>query len=118
MINRKNDLKSEIRKNMREGKGDIVITHLADKKILGKHCRLFAKIVVKPGDSIGKHPHYDEKEIYYFLSGSGKAHDDEKICDIEAGDVMVTPDGHSHSIENTGKEDLVYIALILKDDLE
>lgn len=118
MINRKNDLKSEIRKNMREGKGDIAITHLADQKILGEHCRLFAKIIVSPGDSIGKHPHHGEKEIYYFISGSGKAHDDEKICDIEAGDVMVTPDGHRHSIENTGKEDLVYIALILKDDFE
>ncbi len=118
MINRKNDLKSETRKNMREGKGDIEITHLADKATLGECCRLFAKIVVKPGDSIGKHPHHGEKEIYYFLSGSGKAHDDEKVCDIEAGDVMVTPDGHSHSIENTGNEDLIYLALILKDALE
>ncbi len=118
MINQRNDLKSEIRHNMRDGKGDIEITHLADKNTLGKHCRLFAKIVVKPGDSIGDHPHYGETEIYYFLSGNGKACDDGTIIDIQAGDVMVTPDGHTHSVENTGKEDLVYIALILKDDLE
>lgn len=118
MITRKKELKSEICNNMRDGKGDIVITHLTDKDTLGKYCRLFAEIIVKPGDSIGDHPHYGEKEIYYFISGSGKAHDDEKICDIQAGDVMVTPDGHSHSVENTGKEDLIYIALILKDDLE
>lgn len=118
MLNTEKDLESEIRHNMREGKGDILITHLVDKDVLGKHCRLFATVKVKPGDSIGRHPHYGETEIYYFLRGQGKAHDDDKIFEIHPGDVMVTPDGHSHSVENTGVEDLVYIALILKDDSE
>jgi mannose-6-phosphate isomerase-like protein (cupin superfamily) len=41
--------------------------------------------------------------------------DDDKEVAVFPGDVMVTPNGHSHSVTNTGHEDLVFIALIIKD---
>lgn len=110
----KNDIKrTEIKKNMRDGKGNIEITHVAEKDILGENCRMFAEIVVKPGDSIGNHQHCGEQEIFYFLSGNGVVTDDGEEIAIGPGDVMVTPDQSFHSVKNTGDEDLVFIGLIL-----
>lgn len=106
----------EIKHNMRDGKGDIEISHIVEKDILGKNCRLFAQITVKPGDSIGTHQHVGEQEIFYFLQGNGMVMDNEKQVEICAGDVMVTPDMDSHSVVNTGDEDLVFMALILLNE--
>ncbi|WKY46400.1 cupin domain-containing protein [Eubacteriaceae bacterium ES3] len=118
MIFKKEMLKKEVRSNMRGGSGEVALTHLADEMILGKNCRLFSKTLLKPGDSIGDHPHHGEKEIYVFLKGQGLVTDDDKEVAVFPGDVMVTPDGHSHSVLNTGDEDLEFIALILKDSID
>lgn len=113
MILKKDLKRTEIKNNMREGKGDIAITHITGSEILGKNCRLFAEIVVKPGDSIGNHQHNGEQEIFYFLRGNGIVTDNGETIEIGPGDVMVTPDKSSHSVKNTGNEDLVFIGLIL-----
>jgi mannose-6-phosphate isomerase-like protein (cupin superfamily) len=100
---------------MRGGIGDIELTHLVNENILGQSSRLFSVNTIRPGDSIGNHPHHGEKEIYVFLEGQAMVTDDDKQELVFPGDVMVTPDGHSHSVTNTGDVDLVFIALILKD---
>lgn len=107
--------KQEIKQNMRGGKGGVEITHITDQKILGNNCRLFAQITVKPGDSIGEHQHVGEQEIFYFLQGKGIVVDNGKEFEIGPGDVMVTPDQSSHSVINTGDQDLVFMALILNE---
>jgi len=108
--------RQEIKQNMRGGKGNIEITHVTDNEILGKNCRLFAEITVKPGDSIGEHQHLGEREIFYFLQGKGIVIDNGKQSQIGPGDVMVTPDQSRHSVINTGDEDLVFMALILNEN--
>lgn len=113
MIFKKESLRTEIKENIRGGNGAPVITHVVENEILGKNGRMYSKIVMKPGDAIGYHQHLGEKEIFYFLSGQGTVKDDDKTILIGLGDVMVTPDTGYHSIENTGTEDLVYMALIL-----
>ncbi|MDD3306582.1 MAG: cupin domain-containing protein [Acetobacterium sp.] len=108
--------RQELKQNMWGGMGNVEITHITDNKILGKNCRLFAQITVKPGDSIGEHQHLGEREIFYFLQGKGIVIDDGKQSEIGPGDVMVTPDQSSHSVVNTGDEDLVFMALILNEN--
>lgn len=108
--------RQEIKQNMRGGKGDVEISHITDNEILGTNCRLFAQITVKPGDSIGEHQHVGEREIFYFLQGNGIVIDNGKQSEIGPGDVMVTPDQSSHSVVNTGNEDLVFMALILNEN--
>jgi mannose-6-phosphate isomerase-like protein (cupin superfamily) len=103
----------EIKRNMRDGIGDIEISHVVEKGTLGRNCRLFAQITIKPGDSIGTHQHTGEQEIFYFIQGKGTVMDNGRQIEICAGDVMVTPNMDSHSVINTGDEDLVFMALIL-----
>jgi len=115
MIVNKNSREIEVKKNMRDGKGEIEITHVLKNENLGKNARLYAEIIIKPGDSIGNHQHIDEKEIFYFLSGNGIVADNEEQIEVGPGDVMVTPDKSFHSVINNGTENLVFMALILRD---
>ena len=53
--------------------------------------------------------------LFTFISGAGTVTDDGLSMAVKAGDTTSTPSGHSHSVANTGKDDLVIIAAIIKD---
>lgn len=98
---------------MRGGKGTVIIEDvLGEQEFRGK-ARLYAKVTLEPGCSIGYHEHHNESETYYILSGKGEYSDNGAALTVAAGDVTFTPDGKGHGIENTGTEDLVFMALIL-----
>lgn len=65
-----------------------------------------------PGASIGLHTHETSCEIIYFISGEGKAIYDGKTESVSAGLCHYCPKGHSHSLINDGKEDLIFIAAV------
>ena len=113
MIQRANDMEVEVRENMRGGNGAIEIRHILKQNQLKGKCRLFGKIVIKSGCSIGMHRHDEEEEAYYILEGEGVVDDNGTKQPVKAGDVMLTGDGASHSIENTGTTDLVVMAVVI-----
>lgn len=113
MVRREEDQIREVRPQMRGGKGQVTLCHL-EKELLPENGRLFAKLILGPGCSIGAHEHVGEAEMFYFVSGQGVVTDDGEEIAVSAGDVMTTPSGHAHSVENTGDEDLVLIAAIVK----
>lgn len=112
MIIKKTDMKVEVRDKMRGGAGEIEITHLVEKDAL-KHARLLASINIPVGGSIGEHEHNDEVEYYIILKGKGIVCDDGVDKEVNAGDVVVTADGASHNIRNTGDVVLEMIAVII-----
>lgn len=113
MIYRSEDMKTTERFEMRGGNGTVKLTGLVGELPAG--ARLFSRIVLEKGVSIGVHPHEGETELFSFVSGSGRACDDGTWYDIKAGDAMSTPSGHSHGVENTGDEPLVIVACIVLD---
>ena len=96
------------------GTGYIAKEPLVGPEILGEHCGLFASVSLKPNCELGHHEHHEEAEIYYIISGTGKYDDNGVHHEANAGDVFYCPDGTGHGIKNTGTEDLVFVALILK----
>lgn len=73
-------------------------------------------MTLKPGESIGLHKHADNEDTYIILSGEGL------FTDGEGGEYVVGPQsvtiavaGESHSLTNTGNEDLVFIDLIAQN---
>ena len=76
--------------------------------------RLCAELVLLPGASIGPHDHVDEDEIYIIQKGEGLMTDGGKEFSVAAGDAILTGQGASHSIKNTGTGDLVITAVIIK----
>lgn len=65
-----------------------------------------------PGASIGMHKHNNNSEIIYILHGAGKAIFDNAIEELKPGACHYCPKGHSHSILNSGMEDLVFFAVV------
>lgn len=113
MIRRASDFPTETREKMRGGKGEVVIRHI-EKEHLPPAGRLLATLTLAPGCSIGEHVHENEAEMFYFAKGRGVVTDDGTRVEVKAGDAMTTPSGHTHSVENTGSEDLVIVAAIIK----
>ena len=113
MIYRSADHPVEVRKAMRGGPGEAVLTKLLAEN--PAHMRLFNTITLNPGCGIGYHVHENETELFYFAEGCGRVQDDDRFFDVEAGDSMATSSGHGHAVENTGDHDLVILAVIVRD---
>ncbi len=103
--------------NMKGGNGEVLIESFIGESEFNGMGRLFAKVTLPKGSSIGYHVHEGDFETYYFLTGKGKyvaGKGDERVESvIGPGDVTHTPEGEGHSVENIGDEDLTYIALVL-----
>ena len=69
---------------------------------------------IHPNSFIGLHGHETGDDINYVLSGHGKA-----ICDgvgeiLVPGVCHICRKGSSHSIENTGDEDLILLTIVVE----
>jgi len=113
MIKRSAQMEKEVRERMRDGKGTVEILHLFRKEELKGKVRLFARLRLGSGCSIGYHPHEGEEEIFYILSGSGVVTEGGVVSRVGPGDAVLTGGGGGHSIENQGGEPLDFLATIL-----
>ena len=95
------------------GKGITSVMEIMDPTAYLGQNKLFAQVTLKPGCSIGNHKHEGNSETYYILSGQAAYSDNGHFVSISKGATTFCPDGESHSIENTGTDDLVFIALIV-----
>ncbi|MCL2319250.1 MAG: cupin domain-containing protein [Treponema sp.] len=112
MVIHRNEMKTEVKERMRDGEGSTHFTYLLDGSTQ-KNARMFAELTLKPGSSIGYHRHDSETEYYFILSGSGTVNDDGKEVQVKQGDSVITGNGASHSIKNTGSVPLVFHAVIV-----
>ena len=97
------------------GAGYILKEELIKGDLLGAYCKMVNEVTLKPGCEIGYHEHHGETETYYLTKGEGIYYDNGKEYPVEVGDVTFCADGNGHGIKNAGKEDLVFVALILKE---
>lgn len=107
----------EIRRveNMAGGKGHVLIKDILGEKELNGKCGLYSEVTIEPGCSLGYHEHHGESETYYILSGKGDYNDNGTVRPVKVGDITYTPNGCGHGLENTGDENLVFMALIIYD---
>lgn len=114
MIRRKGTYEVSLREQMRGGKGTVRIEHFWSKDELKGKTRLFAKLILEPGTSIGFHEHVGEAEIFVVIKGKGRITDGDTVTEVEPGDTILTGDGNGHSVEAVGNETLEMIAVILQ----
>lgn len=112
MIVRRNHMKIELKERMRGGLGTATLIHFVDGATM-KNARLLSEVTLPPGASIGEHRHDSETEYYIILEGKGVVVDDGVETPVGSGDCVVTGDGASHSIANTGTTPLKFIAAII-----
>lgn len=113
MLREDKDVEREIVHQMKGGLGDVEIKRFLKPEEFHGKGRLFGKITLKPGSSIGLHQHMGDCETFYILSGNGTYNDNGTMVSIKPGQVLYVDNGESHSIENTGGKNLELIAMIL-----
>ena len=114
MIRKKEECKIEYREHMRDGNGTVEITNFIEgPQELCDKGRLFSKISLKPGCSIGYHVHEKDSELFYILQGSAEYNDNGELRTVSAGDVTICPAGSGHGIENKTDELVELVAVIV-----
>ena len=101
------------RPNMKGGCGDAHFQYIWEKNSEMKStCRMFAKITLDPGCSIGKHDHQGEEEIFYILSGEALAYDNGETVILKPGDSIICRSGEEHAMSCYGDVPVEYLAVI------
>ena len=111
MIRRKYEL-TKVVGPIEGGKGNITRELLIEGDELKNQAKVFAKLSVPVGGSVGLHEHNKDYEVYYILSGKGEVLDGDKIVQVNEGDVVYAINT-KHYIENIGDEELVFLAVII-----
>src|SRR5262245_8204118 len=69
---------------------------------------VFRKRAFHPGSGVGLHEQHED-EVYYALSGKGVMTVDGKDVEMTQGTAVLTRPGSSHSLKQTGPDDLVML---------
>lgn len=113
MVIRSADCKVENRPQMRGGDGTVQITHFVGKDLLLDKGRLFARITLNPGCSIGEHIHEGDSELFVVERGCPTYNDGGVEVQAYPGDVLICPAETAHAIANRTDEPVDLIALIV-----
>ncbi len=106
----------EIVDGLAGGKGRAYVYHIVGKAELNGHGRLYARIILPPGSSVGWHQHVHDTEPYCILSGEAEFIDnDHRRYKVHKGDVCLIEVGQYHSLENNSDEDVEFMALIYNE---
>ena len=101
MIRKADEFRIEYKEHMRDGDGTVQLTHfITGPEELEDKGRLFAKITLNPGCSIGYHVHEKDAELFYILTGTAEYNDNGEMRTVSAGDVTICPAGRGHGIAN------------------
>lgn len=103
------------------GHGKVLKYEIVSKEELNGHGRLYARVVIPSGSSVGWHQHVHDTEPYYILKGEGDFYEgdsedgERRKFHVKAGQVCVIDVGQWHSIENNSDGELEIVALIYNE---
>lgn len=60
------------------------------------------------GQATRGHSHAGQEEVYFFVQGTGMMLVDEQKFRVNAGDIILIPDGAFHRVINDGEQNLVF----------
>lgn len=109
----RNEYETKLNEKMRGGDGVVKIENFLTQEELYDKGRLFGKITLEKGCSIGSHVHENEMEAFHILKGTAEFDDNGEKRILKAGDTTLTKHGEGHSIKNIGDETVELIALII-----
>ena len=100
--------------HMRDGDGTVEIIRYLEPEEFNGNAKMIAKLVLKPGCSIGEHTHEGEEEIICIAKGNAEYNDNGTMVTLHEGDSCVCLGGQTHGIRNASEtENLEAFAVIL-----
>lgn len=115
MIRKKEEIRVREVEHAQGGSGKVTFYDWLLPEEAPGHGRLFSKLVIPSGSSIGYHEHYGEWEAFYVLEGQATVDDNGEKVVLSAGDMHMCVNGDGHETRNEGEADLVLLALIMND---
>lgn len=105
-----------VNKTIHDGEGLIKSVQLFKKEDFQTNLGYIAVTTIPIGASIGYHEHDKEiEEVYTIQSGEGLFTLDGETSAVTKGDVLVTPIGSKHGLQNTGKTPMeVFVFYVYK----
>tara|TARA_B100000287_G_scaffold20421_1_gene20396 strand:+ start:312 stop:644 length:333 start_codon:yes stop_codon:yes gene_type:complete len=71
-----------------------------------------SKTILHPKKNTTGHNHPGQEEVYHFISGTGYIILGDKQISVNAGDIVLIPDGYFHQVWNTSEiEDLIFVCV-------
>ena len=67
---------------------------------------------LEPGQQHALHAHAGQDKVYHVLEGRGRFLLDDRELDMQAGDLLVAPEGVAHGVRNTGSTRLLVLAIL------
>ncbi len=115
MFKKSADFSRETRTAMRDGNGSVQLEHIwKPGEDLGSPVRMYSRLILNPGCSIGWHVHQNEEEIFYILRGNALLNDNGSEVHAVPGDSIVTRSGEGHSVACEGSDTLEILAVIIR----
>ncbi len=113
MIHFAKDMRRSEEAHAQGGAGVIHFQHLFSSEELGGRMKMCSIVTLQPGDSVGEHPHKDNGEVYFILTGGAMIAEDGVETELFAGDAEFCADGHTHAIRNHTDSPMSFLALIV-----
>jgi mannose-6-phosphate isomerase-like protein (cupin superfamily) len=71
-----------------------------------------SKTILHPKKNTTGHNHPGQEEVYHFVSGEGYIVVGDEQISVQAGDIVLIPDGYFHKVWNTSEiEDLIFVCI-------
>ena len=113
MIRKEMDIQHKFVEHLKGGNGTVEIISSIQSDDHDSHLNLLARLILKPGCSLGQHRHDGEEEIVTILSGTALYNDNGSPIVLKAGDVCICRNGQEHGIGNASPtEDLEIFACV------
>lgn len=104
------------KENFLGGQGVAHFEHILEAEEMHGMNRVYGRVTLKKGCSVGYHVHQGDGEDYFILQGTATLDDNhERTLTLKPGEHFFTPSGKGHSIMNNEDEDLIFMALIIYD---
>ena len=114
MIKKRHEMPVEPHDNWCNGRGHAdAVSLMTSEESRGKF-KLAYEVTLEKGGLIGDHPHTDDADLYLITQGTARVNDNGEYKIIGAGELIYTPEGEHHSIENIGGCDLKFFALVIR----
>ncbi len=114
MVKRAEDMVKLYNEHMRGGDGTVEIIRYLEPEEFNGNAKMIAKLVLKPGCSIGEHPHQPDAEFCYMLEGELTILDNGKEHTVYPGDAWMCGDGAVHYSKNTSDKPAVFLAMVVE----
>lgn len=73
------------------------LTVMSNMQVVARH-------LVQPGQTGDYHVHFNQEQVYFFLSGNAKMHVDERVYPVRGGSIIDLPPTCYHQLINDGDE--------------